>query len=82
VVSDAGAWELTPPRFDRGSREGCGDTMMGALAAALAMGRSWPEALVQGAAAGAAAFLRHGLGSVAPDVVEQLAGRVQLRTLP
>jgi 1-phosphofructokinase len=27
------AWELAPPRFERGAREGCGDSMMGGLAA-------------------------------------------------
>ncbi len=81
VLAGDQAWDLVPPRFDRGSREGCGDTMMGALAAALATGRSWEDALVLGAAAGAANFLRHGLGTAAPDVVEELAGRVELRPL-
>jgi fructose-1-phosphate kinase PfkB-like protein len=55
--------------------------MMGALAAAMATDGSWEHALVQGAAAGAASFLRHGLGSVTPEVVEELAGRVRLRRL-
>ncbi len=80
-VSDDRALELTPPRFDRGSREGCGDAMMGALAAGLATGRSWQDALVLGAGAGAANFLRHGLGTAAADVVEELAGRVEVRPL-
>jgi 1-phosphofructokinase len=75
------AWTLVPPSFGRGRREGCGDTMMGALAAALARGLAWEDALVLGAAAGAANFLRHGLGSGARDVVEQLAERVELRPL-
>ena len=81
VLTEDRAWELAPPRFERGSREGCGDAMMGGLAAALVTGRSWEEALVLGAAAGAANFLRHGLGSVAADVVAQLAARVELRPL-
>jgi 1-phosphofructokinase len=75
------AWELVPPRFERGRREGCGDTMMGAPAAALALGLSWERALVLGAAAGAANFLRHGLGTGSREVVEELAGRVELRAL-
>jgi 1-phosphofructokinase len=75
------AWELAPPRFSHGAREGCGDSMTGALAAALAGGASWERALVLGAAAGAANFLRHGLGSGARPVVEQLAERVELRRL-
>jgi 1-phosphofructokinase len=75
------AWELVPPRFSRGHREGCGDTMTGALAAALACGLEWEPALVMSAAAGAANFLRHGLGTGTRAVVEQLAERVELRPL-
>jgi 1-phosphofructokinase len=81
VLRADGAWEIVPPRFERGSREGCGDTMMGALAAALARGLPWEEALVLGAAAGAANFLRHGLGTGERAVVEELAARVALRAL-
>ena len=75
------AWELVPPRFSRGAREGCGDSMTGALAATLAAGEPWERALVVGAAAGAANFLRHGLGSGERAVVERLAQRVELRPL-
>lgn len=81
AVRDGQAWELTPPRFDRGSREGCGDSMMGALAASVAAGREWEQSLRLGAAAGAANFLRHGLGTGARAVVEELAARVELREL-
>ncbi len=75
------AWELVPPRFERGSREGCGDSMMGALAACMATGLSWDETLRTAAAAGAANFLRHGLGSGSRPVIEDLAQRVELRPL-
>lgn len=44
--------EIRPPRFDEGSREGCGDTMMGAMAAARARGMDWHDCLVLGTAAG------------------------------
>jgi len=81
VVRGDEAWQLVPPRFDRGSREGCGDSMMGALSASLATGREWEEALRIGAAAGAANFLRHGLGTGDRAVVEDLARRVELRPL-
>jgi 1-phosphofructokinase len=81
VVRGEEAWELVPPRFERGSREGCGDSMMGALAACMAAGREWEETLRIGAAAGAANFLRHGLGSADRTVVEELAGRVELRQI-
>jgi 1-phosphofructokinase len=75
------AWELIPPRFERGSREGCGDSMMGALAACMATGAEWEEMLRTAAAAGAANFLRHGLGSGSRTVIEGLAQRVELRPL-
>jgi 1-phosphofructokinase len=81
AMRDGRAWELTPPRFERGSREGCGDSMMGALSAAIAAGRDWEDTLRLGAAAGATNFLRHGLGTGARAVVEELTPRVQLREL-
>jgi 1-phosphofructokinase len=73
--------ELVPPRFERGFREGCGDAMAGAMAAELARGAGMDRALVRGAAAGAATFLRRGLGTGAREVVDQLAERVELREL-
>lgn len=75
------AYELIPPRFERGSREGCGDSMMGALAAAWADEMEWIDALVQGTAAGAANFLRHGLGTGSRSVVDELVARVEVRRL-
>ena len=81
VVRDDEAWELIPPRFERGAREGCGDSMMGGLAACMAAGLDWEETLRIGAAAGAANFLRHGLGSGDRAVVDDLAKRVELRPL-
>jgi 1-phosphofructokinase len=75
------AWTLIPPRFERGAREGCGDSMMGALAACMAQGLGWEETLRIGAAAGAANFLRNGLGSADRTTVEKLARRVELRQL-
>ena len=82
VLCDDGPFELTPPRFDRGSREGCGDSMMGGLAAAWARGADWREALTIGAAAGAANFLRHGLGTGSRQVVDELVGQVRLERAP
>lgn len=79
VVRGDDAWELIPPRFERGAREGCGDSMMGGLAACMARGAGWEETLRTGAAAGAANFLRSGLGSGSRSVVEDLARRVELR---
>lgn len=82
VLRGEEALELVPPRFERGAREGCGDSMMGGLAACMAGGREWEETLRVGAAAGAANFLRHGLGSADRAVVDDLARRVELRELP
>jgi len=81
VLRDGRAWELVPPRFERGAREGCGDSMMGALAASMAAGREWEETLRTAAAAGAANFLRHGIGHADGAVVSDLARRVELRPL-
>ena len=81
ILSGDEAWELVPPRFERGSREGCGDSMMGALAACISAGAEWEEMLRTGAAAGAANFLRAGLGSGSRSVIEDLARKVELRRL-
>jgi 1-phosphofructokinase len=78
VLRGEDAWVLTAPVFERGFREGCGDSMMGAIAAVLASGGEWRAALVSGAAAGAANFLRHGIASSSEAVVEELASRVRL----
>jgi 1-phosphofructokinase len=76
------ALRLTPPRFEHGFREGCGDAMMGALAAAWAQGEEFERAAVLGAAGGAANFLRRGLGHASRDVVEQLADEVGVDPWP
>lgn len=78
VLAGERAFWLAPPRLEHGFREGCGDAMLGALAGAWARGESFERALILGAAAGAANFLRHGLGSASREVVERLAGSVTL----
>jgi 1-phosphofructokinase len=81
VATQKSLWELTPPRFEEGAPEGSGDSMVGATAALLARGAPVEEALRWGAAAGAANFLRHGLGTGSRTVVEDLLERVSLREL-
>lgn len=81
VLRDDQAWELVPPRLEGGAAEGSGDSMVGALAAALARGLDFEQSVRLGAAAGAANFLRHGLGSGSRDVVTDLLERVELRPL-
>ncbi|HEY8304172.1 MAG TPA: PfkB family carbohydrate kinase [Solirubrobacteraceae bacterium] len=78
VLGEEGPSWLAPPRFEHGYREGCGDSMMGAMAAAWALGGDFEHALRVGAAAGAANFLRHGLGSASREVVERLVESVRL----
>ena len=82
VLHEDAVWQLTPPRFEHGFREGCGDSMMGGLVAAWARGESFERAVVLGAAAGAANFLRRGLGHASRAVVEQLADAVTLEPWP
>ncbi len=82
VLHEEQVLRLTPPRFEHGFREGCGDSMMGGLAAAWARGESFERAVVLGAAAGAANFLRRGLGRASREVVEQLADAVKLEPWP
>lgn len=78
VLSDAGAWWLESPRLQHGFREGCGDAMLGALAARWSLGESFEQAIVAGAAAGAANFLRHGIGSASRQVIDELRASVSL----
>jgi fructose-1-phosphate kinase PfkB-like protein len=81
VLDGDDAFELVPPRFEHGFREGCGDAMMGALAAAWALGEDFAQAAALGAAAGAANFLRRGLGHISREVVEELTAAVEMQTL-
>lgn len=78
VVHEGDAWRLTPPRFENGFREGCGDSMMGAIGAGLASGLDLRQALALGAGAGAANFLRHGLGNASGEVARRLAASVRI----
>jgi 1-phosphofructokinase len=73
---------LVPPALEHGMREGCGDSMMGGIAAALADGRPLDEAVVLGAGAGAANFLHAGLGTGERATVERLAALVRLEPYP
>lgn len=78
TAADGTPFVLTPPHFEHGSPEGCGDSMMGGIATAWARGLPWQECLRLGMAAGAANFLRHGLGTGIREVVEQLLPEVSI----
>lgn len=79
LPSDGEPFEIVPQPLPRGFREGCGDSMTGAIAAGWARGLPLRDALMLGAAAGAANFLRHGLGTGRREVVEQLLRHVGTR---
>ena len=79
---DAPARLVVPPRLERGMREGCGDSMTGAIAAQLAAGRTLEQAIVTGTGAGAANFLHAGLGTGARTTVEGLAAHVRIEPYP
>ncbi len=73
--------ELTPPVLADGDPAGCGDTLTGALAAALAQGRSFDQALVTGVAAGSAHYVRGG-EPVAAAQLARLRHHVTVRPAP
>lgn len=73
VLSGEQAWWLEAPALTVGFREGCGDAMLGALLSAMACGEGLQAALELGAGAGAANFLRHGLGSASGEVARRLS---------
>lgn len=79
VTLEDDVYEIQPPTFPHGFREGCGDTMMGATAAGFARGLSLRDSLVLGAAAGSVNFMRHGLGTGSRAAVEELAQRIKVR---
>lgn len=78
VLRGDDAWWLVSPRFERGGREGCGDSMMGGIASAYARGLRLEDALILGGAAGAVNFLRHGLGTGSRPTVDEMTDRVSL----
>ncbi len=70
------------PRMELADPRGAGDSMTAAVAAMLAQGASFAEAVRVGAGAGAANVTRHGLGTVHAPAVVELAKRVKLVALP
>jgi 1-phosphofructokinase len=81
LTAENEAYEVVPPSLPCGFREGCGDTMMGALSAAWASGRGLRDSLLLGAAAGTVNFMRHGLGTGRRAVVEEMAQGLEVRPL-
>jgi 1-phosphofructokinase len=74
-----GLYEVHAPRLQQVDTRGSGDSMTAAVAACLATGSSWAEAVKMGAAAGALNVIRHGLATGCGANVRALADRVELR---
>jgi ribokinase len=66
------------PAVDVVDTTGAGDALVGALAAALDRGASWPHALAEGVAAGSLACTRAGAQAALPtaDAIGELAARI------
>lgn len=79
--ADGRVFEIAPPVFEHGRPEGCGDSMMGGIAAAWAAGQDWLATLTLGTAAGASNYLRHGLGTGLRSVVDQVMSEVRATPL-
>jgi 1-phosphofructokinase len=73
--------EITAEPFAAADHHGAGDSMTAAIAATLGTGRDLETAFRVGAAAGALNATRHGLATGAPELIERLAARVDVRTL-
>ncbi len=82
AVRPGWARRLRPPPLEPVNPKGAGDAMTGALAAALALGRGWEDALPLAAAAGTLNVGRRGLGTGDRAAIELLAGRIALEPLP
>jgi 1-phosphofructokinase len=84
IVADLGDGrlvEVVPPRLQELNPRGAGDTMTGALAAALARGDGLVDALRVAGAAGALNVTRRGLGTGERPAIEHLVEHVEVRTL-
>ncbi|XVU22250.1 1-phosphofructokinase family hexose kinase [Actinoplanes sp. CA-054009] len=73
--------EVEPPPLRVKEHRGAGDSMTAGVAAVLARGGSFEEALRTGAAAGALNVTRHGLGTGRAEAVHELYKRVRLEDL-
>lgn len=74
-----GIWQATCPHVRVVSSVGSGDAFLGGLASALDAGRSWPDSLRHGIAAGTANALSAGGGQFTPQQFEEIRGQVQIQ---
>ncbi len=74
-----GAWQALVPKVDAVNTVGCGDSMIGGFAAAIARGMSMPEALRFAASVSTAAAMTTGTGSFRPEDQKRLIGQIRLK---
>jgi 1-phosphofructokinase len=79
ALADDDMLEVEAPALSRVDHRGAGDSMTAGIAAGLARGTSFPDALRLGAAAGALNITRHGLATGQRDAVDRLVERVVVR---
>jgi 1-phosphofructokinase len=75
------AFCVSSPALQRVDHRGAGDAMTAGMAASLARGENFDQALSLGAAAGAVTVTRHGLASGRRETIERLARLVSVRPL-
>ncbi|MGH9037748.1 MAG: 1-phosphofructokinase family hexose kinase [Acidimicrobiia bacterium] len=75
------AVEVVPPRLEPLDHRGAGDSMTAGLAAGVARGLGWEEAVRLGAAAGSLNVTRRGLATGDLREIERLAEHIELRAL-
>ncbi len=73
IVTDQGAWHAHAPGVVAVSTVGAGDSFLGALVWSRALGRSWPDALRIGVAAGTASLLAPGTDLAHSTEIERLS---------
>jgi 1-phosphofructokinase len=81
ALLDGQVYTVEVPSLQVVEHRGAGDSMTAGLASVIARGGDLREAVCTGAAAGAVNVTRHGLGSGQPEVIAEIAGRVQLAPL-
>ncbi|MEM8662705.1 MAG: 1-phosphofructokinase family hexose kinase [Pseudomonadota bacterium] len=77
LVTEAGATHYSVPKLELVSAVGAGDSMVGALSAALASGKDLVEAAAIGAAAGSAAIMTPGTDLCRPEDAERLLPSIE-----
>ncbi len=84
AAADGNVLSVAAPAVEVVDTTGAGDAFVGALAAALDRGASWPRAVAEGVAAGSLACTSAGAQAALPtaEAIARLAGSVEPRVVP